>query len=196
MEHRKKSKQMPTLKSNISRQTYERYAFICLEMYRSAIRHKRLGYVSQKMFCYPRPKHAQKDKRGNRRHIATILANNNEILIAFRGTKYFGEWLRNFNFLPSKLESNTSKSPLVHSGFNSILSANDPKYSEPLIDCLRKEINVLLEKKSRPINLIGHSLGGALAVLCSHRLGEKIWPKIANVYTFGQPSVGFGQFLD
>ncbi len=98
----------------------------------------------------------------------------------FRGTNppEIQDWLVNLNNKSFK-----SKNGGVHAGFWASY--------ETLHDQL---IEVLWQKNPKRIWVTGHSLGGALAVVCSYRLMMDEGKEIAGVMTFGQPRVGSPEF--
>jgi hypothetical protein len=116
------------------------------------------------------------------------------ITVAFRGT--MGKDVRNWitNIRTDKANA-TFLAPnlLVHEGFLKSYTI------------LRKELMLFLRAAiklfpSFPIAVTGHSLGGALAILCAADISanEKNW-NITSVITFGSPRVGnldFSQFYD
>ena len=101
-------------------------------------------------------------------------------VIMFRGTNppEIQDWLANIN-----TKSYESEDGNVHAGFWASYEA--------LHDQL---IEVLRQKNTKRIWVTGHSLGGALAVVCSYRLMEDEGKEIAGVMTFGQPRVGSPEF--
>ncbi len=101
-------------------------------------------------------------------------------VIMFRGTNpsEIQDWFVNLNNNSIK-----SKDGSVHAGFW-------VSY-ETLHDQL---MEVLRQKNPKRIWVTGHSLGGALAVVCSYRLMTDENREIAGVMTFGQPRVGSSEF--
>lgn len=101
-------------------------------------------------------------------------------VIMFRGTNppEIQDWLANIN-----TKSYESEVGNVHAGFWASYEA--------LHDQL---IEVLRQKNPKRIWVTGHSLGGALAVVCSYRLMKDEGKEIAGVMTFGQPRVGSPEF--
>jgi predicted lipase len=97
-------------------------------------------------------------------------------VIMFRGTNppEVQDWFVNLNN-----KSYRSANGAVHAGFWASY--------ETLHDQL---IEVLRQKNPKRIWVTGHSLGGALAVVCSYRLMTDEGKEIAGVMTFGQPRVG------
>lgn len=101
-------------------------------------------------------------------------------VIMFRGTNpsEIQDWFVNLNN-----NSFRAKYGSVHTGFGASY--------ETLHDQL---IEVLRQKNPKRIWVTGHSLGGALAVVCSYRLMTDEKREIAGVMTFGQPRVGSSEF--
>lgn len=106
---------------------------------------------------------------------AFIAANNEIIVLSFRGTTTMRDWLTDFNIklIPSKVGR-------VHQGFNKALDYIWQDLRQTLTDFRDKE---------QSIWIAGHSLGGALATLAVDRLTEERI-EINGLYTFGQPKVG------
>lgn len=101
-------------------------------------------------------------------------------VVMFRGTNppEIQDWFANLNNRAFKSEHGQ-----VHAGFWASY--------ETLHDQL---IEVLRQKQPKRIWITGHSLGGALAVICSYRLMTDESKEIAGVMTFGQPRVGSPEF--
>lgn len=101
-------------------------------------------------------------------------------VIMFRGTNApeIQDWFVNLNN-----KSYRSANGGVHAGFWASY--------ETLHDQL---IEVLRQKNPKRIWVTGHSLGGALAVVCSYRLMTDEDKEIAGMMTFGQPRVGSPEF--
>lgn len=107
---------------------------------------------------------------------AAVLVREDVIVVAFRGTDNWGDWLTNLNVL-------FKKSPLgyVHRGF---MKATESFWPE-LAGYVREA-----RTRDQAVWMTGHSLGGALAVLASIKLYLEEGIPIAGLYTFGQPPVG------
>lgn len=101
-------------------------------------------------------------------------------VIMFRGTNppEIQDWFANLNNKSFRSEHGS-----VHAGF----WASYETMHDQLIEVLR-------QKKTKRIWVTGHSLGGALAVVCSYRLMTDEDKEIAGVMTFGQPRVGSPEF--
>lgn len=108
--------------------------------------------------------------------------NENDYVVAVRGTSSKQDWLTNFNVGFSPASNNSS----VHAGFNRTFESMKP--------VLNKQLSSHLRKKSQGVvHCVGHSLGGALASLIA------VWIKAeyrrpVNLYTFGAPRVGLEGF--
>jgi hypothetical protein len=107
-----------------------------------------------------------------------LAATPKVVLIAFRGTANVGNWLSNLN-----IYSTTRPYGKVHRGFFGAFQVVDAQ--------LRAELS---QRPDRPLLLTGHSLGGALATIAAAEWNG-LFP-VAWIYTFGQPAVGKGQFVD
>ena len=99
--------------------------------------------------------------------------------VAFRGSKEPRDVLTDAEFWRTTLITKEGIYE-VHSGFLHAWTAVG-------VDVMTKVNRAL------PVVVTGHSLGGALALLCALQL-EKSGFVVAGVYTFGQPRVGNGQF--
>ena len=114
-----------------------------------------------------------------------IAHNGSAIVIAFRGTEKFKDWLTN-----AGIDFRDTSYGLVHKGFDHAL------------DSVWSQITTALEKiqqYGQPLWITGHSLGGALAVLAAARLtldiDKNIYKSINGLYVFGQPRVGNRTFV-
>jgi len=114
-----------------------------------------------------------------------IAHSGSAVVIAFRGTEKFKDWLTN-----AGIDFRDTSHGLVHKGFDQAL------------DSVWSQITKTLEKihqYGQPLWITGHSLGGALAVLAAARLAlvidQHIYKSINGLYTFGQPRVGNRAFV-
>ena len=115
--------------------------------------------------------------------VAYIVSVDDVMVIAFRGTDDAGDWIANLNVLPRSTPHGD-----IHDGFAAAY------------DTLRSAI-VGAVKRDTPKHLwiTGHSLGGALALVCAYDLieNEKVTPQ--GLITFGQPMVAsekLARYLD
>ena len=105
-----------------------------------------------------------------------IASTKKVVVIAFRGTQSFGDWMLNIRVL-----STGRPYGQVHTGF---LRG---------FEFVQMQLEAELAKfPEHTLLLTGHSLGGALATIAAAEWAERF--KIAAVYTFGQPAVGKGNF--
>jgi V8-like Glu-specific endopeptidase len=94
------------------------------------------------------------------------------VLVAFRGTESTADWLSNLKVHPQDVAGLGR----VHAGFWGQFSA------------LRPQLEALLQpRRSLPILVTGHSLGGAIALLAAATWAPA--RPLRAVYTYGQPAV-------
>ncbi|MEL6678623.1 MAG: lipase family protein [Pseudomonadota bacterium] len=128
---------------------------------------------------------------------AAVIANSDVIFVVFRGTASSTDWLNDLQHglmaLPFT-EGGLPPGPLppingphVHVGF---WRALDTRY-----DDIRARVLTRRTQNQR-IFVTGHSLGGALAILCAYRLNRDPFLAVQGVYTFGSPRVGDPAFRD
>ena len=101
----------------------------------------------------------------------------------FRGTRYLGDWLTNFNV-------GTTRSALgnqVHDGFHLAFNTMKGKLDSFIADLAKNGIE--------HVHCIGHSLGGGLASICAEYISANT-SHSPYLYTFGAPRVGFAPFAD
>jgi hypothetical protein len=104
-----------------------------------------------------------------------------DMVIAFRGTADARDWLTDL-----ECAWDIEDGCRVHRGFARALDSAQARVSGEIISALGDGLRVWLT---------GHSLGGALAMLCAWRffMAHHQAP-FAGLYTFGQPRVGDGAF--
>ncbi len=114
-----------------------------------------------------------------------IAHSGRAIVIAFRGTEKFKDWLTN-----AGIDFKDTSHGLVHKGFDRALESVWKQITTTLGD---------IQQYGQPLWITGHSLGGALAVLAAARLAldidTSIYKSINGLYTFGQPRVGNRVFV-
>jgi len=109
-----------------------------------------------------------------------IAANQDSAFVAFRGTQFRCkvDAKTDLNFPFTRYQDSSQKAK-VHRGFKNAL------------ELISKDIQPVLNKlatKNIPVRYTGHSLGAALAILCS------AWIEATEVYTFGSPRIGDNRF--
>ena len=119
-----------------------------------------------------------------------LLAYNDDIVVlAFRGTEDFKDWLGNAKVWENEIKSGPvcDQTVKVHQGFK------DAVHAITRDGALYQRISEL-QKAGRKFYITGHSLGGALATLLAYFSTTESNFKIDGVYTFGQPPVGNSGF--
>ena len=110
----------------------------------------------------------------------TISEKNKRLNVIFRGTESYTDWKYDLMVTKRRLEKNI----YVHNGFYQQLFRNNN------FDKIKsKLLNLLKENPDYEINIVGHSLGGALSVLYGYLLSKTIKNQV-NVISLGSPRVG------
>ncbi|NPA65256.1 MAG: hypothetical protein GXO11_00075 [Epsilonproteobacteria bacterium] len=108
-----------------------------------------------------------------------LIDNKEKTILVFRGTVSDENVKTDLSYLPTQfLDVNGSS---VHSGFYDVAQKSLQTYKSFL-------------KKNKPVFVIGHSLGGGVAILTGALLYKKGYD--VTVYTFGSPAVGNKAFID
>lgn len=112
---------------------------------------------------------------------AFIVANDEVMILAFKGTQSIQDWLTDF-----KIQFVKGPFGMVHKGFLQAL--------DHILPDIKKAI-AKFHYRGQSFWITGHSLGGALAVLTAAHFVERRF-KINGLYTFGQPRVGNYEFVN
>jgi len=105
--------------------------------------------------------------------IGYVLYGDGVCVIVFRGTDGGLDWLANLSSLPTG-----SPHGSIHHGFHHSYKP------------LKRQLQIVLDKNDpKEIWITGHSLGGALALVCAYDLIANEDHDINGVMTFGQPMV-------
>jgi hypothetical protein len=119
-----------------------------------------------------------------------VDAKLNRLVVSFRGTEFFKDWLDDFDFTPEPYRSIPGRGT-VHQGFQIVYEA------------VRENLRKLVQSKApgcKELLITGHSLGGALSALSAPDLLNDVAANLAPiVYTWAEPRVGhmdFVQFFD
>ncbi|KAL2319885.1 hypothetical protein Fmac_028854 [Flemingia macrophylla] len=124
-----------------------------------------------------------------------------DIIIAFRGTVTWLEWLENLHatltHLPGHVVANDDVGPMVQKGFLSLYTSRTTKHAS-LQEMVREEIGRVIQtyiNEPLSLTLTGHSLGAALAILSAYDITTtfKNAPMVT-VVSFGGPRVGNESF--
>jgi len=113
---------------------------------------------------------------------AAVIVNSRLILVIFRGSESkTADWLgTNANHAWRSVHPDWGSGIRVHSGFYNAL--------REIYHDMRAFIRA--RDNSRRVFLGGHSLGGALAILCGYRLQKVGGIDVQGIYTWGAPRVG------
>jgi triacylglycerol lipase len=114
---------------------------------------------------------------------AVVAGNKDSIIVAFRGTRpdQLSDWMTDFNINQRQFDPVNVPGACVHNGFYTGLVG----VWDTLYDCIVK-----CQTDAQTVWITGHSLGGALAVLCCAFLTFIKREPVNGLYTFGQPRVG------
>ncbi|TMW65757.1 hypothetical protein Poli38472_008399 [Pythium oligandrum] len=126
------------------------------------------------------------DKKDNFQGIVGYSKEQNAVLVAFRGSMDVKNWIDNLTFVKKKAYP---KYPnvLVHSGFFWVYMS----VAEQVVPAVQE---LLKQHENASVIVTGHSLGGAVAALCSFDLALLHEMPVQALYTFGEPRVGNGNF--
>ena len=116
-----------------------------------------------------------------------VDAKNNRLIVAFRGTQFFHDWLDDFDFIPAPYGPIPGRGT-VHQGFQLVYYA--------IRDSLMQSVNAR-KGGCKEILITGHSLGGALVGLATPDLLNQAAANLAPiVYTWAEPRVGHSDYVD
>jgi triacylglycerol lipase len=111
---------------------------------------------------------------------------NDRLVVSFRGTEYFKDWLDDFDFAPVPYSAIPGRGT-VHQGFQVVFEA------------IRDNVRKLVQSKRdgcKEILITGHSLGGALCALTAPDLLNDVADGLApTVYTWAEPRVGHPDYV-
>jgi len=102
-----------------------------------------------------------------------VASDDRAVVIAFRGTTIKADWLTNGTIISRRFPDGR-----VHRGF---YDATDAVYKEVIAETIKQG------GRDKAVWVTGHSLGGAMAAACSHRLLTEKGLRPRGVVTFGQP---------
>jgi hypothetical protein len=126
---------------------------------------------------------------------AYLGANDNHIVVAFRGTESptsidgLKDWLLSDALNLLILPEGDLGTDYVAAGVGARFHQGFMKALSDIWDPLYQAVDAERKTSDRPLWLTGHSLGGALAVLAGWRFKRKFVP-VHQIYTFGGPMVG------
>ena len=172
----------------LKRYKYERYAILCQLAY-SAKTEYELDFSN-----YQQAEFFDSSKRSCVRVV--WQQQKKEVVVVFRGSHSVRDWLLNLCVLPRKVKQEHSRY-WVHWGVYNLLKQPcyqvDPKKVMKLDRALLKLLSPLVAE-GKKVTFIGHSTGGAMAVLFADWFERIYTGKTKRVVTFGQPSLGGWSF--
>lgn len=117
-----------------------------------------------------------------------IFKKNNDLFIVFRGTESIRDVMYDFMFIKKKFPTDVKSffRPKIHHGFLYTFQSVEKQLFDKIQD-LRAEYPY-------KIYVTGHSLGAALAILCTFELKRKLNID-AIMYNFGCPRIGNRSFI-
>ncbi|RIE04135.1 lipase family protein [Cohnella faecalis] len=116
---------------------------------------------------------------GGRELFGFILESERDAIVAFRGTSTTEDWIT--DAMVAQVDYKWVKQGgLVHRGFARVYGS------------AREQILAALNRMQgdKPLTITGHSLGGALAVLCAPDVSANSRFRLPCVYTYGAPRAG------
>jgi triacylglycerol lipase len=113
-----------------------------------------------------------------------IMESSDSIVISFRGSRTNPDWIADVTMLQTNFQYTRIKLR-IHSGFAAIYNT----FRQQVMNVL----NTL--NSSKQLFVTGHSLGGALAVLCTLDAAANTAFKNPVMYNFGSPRVGNSKFV-
>lgn len=170
----------------LKRYQYERYAILCQLAYPDA-------EANYQKVLEPFHERQLVDKYGRMSVRILWTDNKKEVIVVFRGSLGFRDWLANMVFVPAKIKQ-VDRHFYVHWGFKRLL--NQPMFSSTKTINEALPLRELLVKVLEPLRLqgkrftfTGHSSGGAVAVLMADYFERQNKKAVKRVVTFGQPAV-------
>lgn len=119
-----------------------------------------------------------------------VDAANRRLVVAFRGTQFFHDWLDDLDFIPAPYAPIPGRGT-VHEGFQVVYNA--------IRDSVRGTVQRLVTANAGNCNSIvitGHSLGGALCGLAAPDLLSDIAANLSPiVYSWAEPRVGHSDYV-
>jgi pimeloyl-ACP methyl ester carboxylesterase len=120
---------------------------------------------------------------------AEVVNGQPAIIVAFRGSKAAQDFIQDGKVLRAELMWSQNDSPAeVHEGFLEDFEAVN-------VQVVAAVKSLLATESAATIYVTGHSLGGALAILCALEFSRQKLP-VASVITFGCPRVGNSVWRD
>ena len=128
------------------------------------------------------------DPKNDFQGIVGYSLEHDAIIISYRGSIDIQNWVDDFTFV-QKEEYKNLPNVLVHEGFFRL-------YQEVAKQVVASIQEIRKEHAEAIILVTGHSMGGAVALICAFELSVLLALNVQAVYTFGQPRVGNFAFAE
>ena len=119
----------------------------------------------------------------------TYHPSNDQIVLAFRGSKNVENWIQNLQFVMDNFRVDSCPDCLVHYGFQTMWDS----FKDEMLDDIFTLISMY---PTASIGVTGHSLGAALATLAAYDAKVRFSTVDAYLYNTGSPRVGNSAFYD
>ncbi|OOE91487.1 MULTISPECIES: lipase family protein [Salinivibrio] len=196
----------------LKRYQYERYAILCRASYPTYFDHTQYGFSP----------HGRRDiyDRWGRCIIRVLWRENDDAVVVFRGSQTAWDWLVNCACTPKTITIDGKKCH-VHWGFHYLLTQKSLSWQphkrqyrhmtdSQFADIAQAADHTVLEGETvltklisaltpflhagKHISFIGHSSGGAMAIIAAAKLNHQFGGAIKRIVTFGQPAAGMWRF--
>ncbi|ODP96077.1 MULTISPECIES: lipase family protein [Salinivibrio] len=196
----------------LKRYQYERYAILCRASYPAYFNHTQYGFS-------PSGRRDIYDRWG-RCIIRVLWRDDDDVVVVFRGSQTLWDWLVNCACGPKRIRMANAYC-CVHWGFHYLLTQKSLPWQQHkrryqamttsqfadvahAADMASLDGNTVLDKlcsalsplvqANKKVSFIGHSSGGAMAVLAAAMLPTPMSSAIKRIVTFGQPAAGMWRF--
>lgn len=130
--------------------------------------------------------HVVQDAKDNFQGLVGFSALYGAVVVAFRGSMDVRNWIDNLTFFKKRAYTQFP-GVSVHEGFYWAYRS--------VADDVTARVKVLRQQHPHaPLLVTGHSLGGAVAAICAFEMKYIEKQPVRQLYTFGKPRVGNGDF--
>lgn len=168
----------------LKRYKYEHYAILCQLAYRSETIH-RLDLSNYQQI--------ELLDSGKKPCVRVVWQEHKkEVVVVFRGSHSVKDWLLNLCCYQQQVK-HSDQAYRVHWGIIQLLEQKCRKVGQKDKTSLKASLLQILEpliNEGKKVTFIGHSTGGAMAVLFADLFESQFAKKTKRVVTFGQPSLG------